>query len=241
MPNSPDIFETIAVSEQKAESFVARLPTNMEIAQKGAENFEKVVQRLPDRLKLIFLNSIQIQGCFIGVTPEVGSEEETPLNNLGTVQVSELVEILSQEAPEMEMANGGQILINIEAAQRVIRNYPEYFPEGIVYSLRSWLVVKKSEWCHYSLNREDQREIRWGLLSGYPLTSVLCFCRSKGKNEGFNINNKYGNIWYKGSDPVKDGEYVKQLDEIFDGCGIKEVVGRYLGTQTTEKLYKALY
>jgi len=141
MPNSPDIFETIAVSEQKAESFVARLPTNMEMAQKGVENFEKVVQRLPDRLKLIFLNSIQIQGCFIGVTPEVGSEEETPLNNLGTVQVSELVEILSQEAPEMEMANGGQILINIEAAQRVIRNYPEYFPEGIVYSLRSWLVV----------------------------------------------------------------------------------------------------
>lgn len=241
MPDSPDIFKTIAVSEQKAESFVAKLPTNMEVAQKGAENFEKVVQRFPDRLKLIFLNSIQIQGCFVGVTPEVGSEEETPLNNLGTAQMLELVKILSQEAPEIEIANGGQILINVEAARRVIGNYPEYFPEGVVCSLRSWLVVNKNEWCYYSLDREDQREVRWGLLSGYPLTSVLCFCRSKGKNEGFNVNNKYGNIWYKGSDPIKDSEYLKQLDEIFDGCGIKEVVERQLGAQITEKLYKVSF
>lgn len=235
MLNSPDNIEGTSPKEQKMEKFIAKLPTNSEIVRQGVESFKKVTQKLPDDLKTIFLESVQIQACFIGITPEAGSENDTPLEDLPKEQLTEVIEIIAQEAPDMEIIQNGHSIINLKACQQVMTNYPQYFPQEAVDNPKGWLINNFSK----SLSPDDGiTEIRWGLLSGYSLTSVLNFCQPGENKEGIKVSNKYDTVWYTSGTPDRDIEYLRQLDEIFDKSGIKEIVAGDQGQQSADKIYE---
>lgn len=68
--------------------------------------------------------------------------------------------------------------LNIPAAVRVVRNYPDYFPKEAQIDPGKWLLDHMSEWDTQS-SYDDQHETRFGLLSGFPLTAVLNYIKLK--------------------------------------------------------------
>lgn len=244
--------EPIASLElSQAEAFIGKLPTDIEIARQGVNYFQTTVDCLPLKAKGIFLNSLDIQNCFIGTSPEVTSD----LDRLSPSQLSELSNILSQTAPNMLLIphyKGDMLvsvsLLNLKAVRKVIENYPEYFPEKAKTDVRKWLLENKNEWFG---GYRDIVGIRYGLLSGFPLTSVLKFCRSvtnyqKGHLDSINENKFLENgfsVWsracggYCGYDKEKDLEYVAELDDLREQSGIDAVVEAYEGTEAYLSYY----
>jgi hypothetical protein len=210
--------------ELKAEkAFDGKLPTNPEIIKDGLSSYLRVLNRLPADLQIALQEDTQIQGCFVGVTPEVGSENDISFfEGPNKTRFEEIKRIFAEEAPEMVIIGSGKSLINLKAAAQVMANFPEYFPQVAKDNLENWLKLDITQWSTYSEKPDDIREIRWGLLSGYPLESVLQWCRNK-NDRGFNLQNKYHNIYYSGYDMVQDTLYLKQLDQLFDESGIAKI------------------
>jgi hypothetical protein len=236
--------QTPSLEQARTEVFIGKLPTDIDIAKQGVKCFQATVDRLPLKAKGIFLNSLDIQNCFIGTNPETRGD----LDQFSAAQLSELSNILSQTAPDMLLLphyDGDMVksasLLNLKAVRRVIENYPEYFPEEAKTDIKSWLKENENEWFGGS---QDIVEIRYGLLSGYPLTSVLRHCQPiiTYEQDGdfsyvIHSSEKGFSVWgracggYCGYDEQRDLEYVASLDDLREQSGIDSIVETYEGTE----------
>lgn len=164
-----------------------KLPTNLAIAQQGVTEFSKLLGSTKHWKRgqpASVLFNKRIRNCFLGVSPHVTlSETDSTLGNEidpGFMQrkfvpaVKRHSSLLLINLPSVNTLQGklGQIaIVNVKALEYVANNYPEYFPDAARMDPRAWATASFS-FPHESTTGGN-RDIQMGLLSGYPLGSVL--------------------------------------------------------------------
>ncbi len=198
------------------------LPTNWEIASGGVKDFECVANNIySDRLFSRFVSSGKMRRLFIGISPEVRDPLVSfqYLYGFGDnweylfLQDSQELKyhIESQNSnyiflpTTIQDRNGGKhvsySMLNLLAAKRVISQNMDMFPPEAVQQPEGWLTQNQDQWMGPDHNRE--RDIRYGLLSGFPRDSVIDFS-NRVKKENFQQYGSEVNGGYMSSNVEKD-------------------------------------
>lgn len=188
MSESEEALSPLDTTE--ASSFHDRLPTTLEIAQAGTQEFKRVLHATRHWERgapagILFNKSIR--NCFLGISPHVSLSEKNLAPPAGEVRSGfmqqKFIPLTRKNATNilivpLEKSEQGFIdqvvLVNIKAAQRVVSNYPEYFPDIAQTDTKAWATAfATQDVSDLSSDERERRELQIGLLSGYPLGSVL--------------------------------------------------------------------
>lgn len=201
-----------------------KLPTTPEIAQKGKEELEALLEKLPPgsagRLlfnppenasdttieKLIREGTPrQIKRGFAGIGAEVTIERHI-MQLFPPEAFTQLQETINTHLENFVMiweeGNRRYEILNLLAAQMIITNYPEYFPEAAQADPKEWLLNNHSEW-------EEGRGIngiRYGLFSGFSLDGVTKY------PEYMNAENKLTGLAYIFS--TDDAQFIRDYTNL---------------------------
>ena len=156
------------------------LPTTDAIARQGAKEYQAVITSLKVReLKKLFTTDPATARCFIGTEPVSSFNFQTYYFDSTIESMRELeksfpgnIKMLSILESDKSKSIHGYYLCNLTAVEIVMSNYPQYFPIG--YSASEYLTTFKR---YKYNNRGSDQIIENGLLSGFPLQSVLDFIK----------------------------------------------------------------
>jgi len=155
-----------------------QLPTDEKLTNKGIVEFEKMIASLPKELGEKVRNDEDLFKVYCGIFPELGGLSGSLLNRstITPEQAAILIEAINSNgwARVIRHAHRGHSIVNLRAVARVIRNNPAYFPEEALLGPVVWLISNPSQWYGwYAGVTQYILEIRYGLLSGYPLNACL--------------------------------------------------------------------
>ena len=155
-----------------------QLPTDEKLASEGIVEFEKMIASLPQDLGEKVRNDEDLFKAYCGIFPELGGLSGCLLNRstITPEQAAILIEAINSNgwAKVIRHAHRGHSIVNLKAATRVIRSNPAYFPEEALLDPAVWLISNPSQWYGwYAGAMQYILEIRYGLLSGYPLNACL--------------------------------------------------------------------
>lgn len=160
------------------------LPTTLEIAKHGTEAFKKIAAALPSiRLKRIFTKDPNMKMCFAGTMPEYSIRNESLISAL---EDPAFLPSMEEMAPQMSIItdragpNGGHkhtSLVNLEAAERIIKIHQDKFPPSAQLDTKNWLRENFDLW--------NNQHGTMGLLSGIPPWDVELY------SVWFTINAKF--------------------------------------------------
>ena len=157
------------------ETIAVQLPTDEKLANEGIMEFKKMIASLPEELAKKVRNNEDLFEVYCGIFPERGGWSGSLLNNppLPLEQVVILIEAINSNgwARVIRHAHRGYSIVNLKAAARVIRSNPDYFPQEASLDPISWLINNPTQW--YPGVSGSIEEVRYGLLSGYPLNACL--------------------------------------------------------------------
>lgn len=154
------------------------LPTDEKLANEGIIEFEKMIASLPKELGEKVRNDEDLFKTYCGIFPERGGLSGSLLNRstITPEQTAILIEAINSNgwARVIRHAHRGHSIVNLKAATRVIRNNSVYFPEEALLDPVAWLISNPSQWYGwYAGVTQHILEIRYGLLSGFPLNACL--------------------------------------------------------------------
>ena len=155
-----------------------QLPTDEKLANEGIIEFEKLIISLPKELGEKVRNDEDLFKTYCGIFPERGGWSGSLLSRstITPEQAAILIEAINSNgwARVIRHAHRGHSIVNLKAATRVIKNNPAYFPEEALLDPAVWLISNPSQWYGwYAGAMQYTVEIRYGLLSGYPLNACL--------------------------------------------------------------------
>jgi len=111
---------------------------------------------------------------------------------LGTISGTKYIQMVKESSAKtremfMKTLNDGIFrsqVINVDAATRVMREHPGYFPKEARANPKTWLKNNRSEWDHInnSKNPGRKKHIRYGLLSGFSLNASEKFVDNADEN-----------------------------------------------------------
>lgn len=220
------------------------LPTTFKLAKLGVDAYAEVYRTFPSHLRSIFLQYHWFKTCFVGTTPqkEMGYlDEQLSPDDLNTLiqtihSKTNFIRFYYPYADEqVEQEENKLALLNLHAADRVVKSNQDFFPPEAVADPRGWLLDNLSEWAQ-SGNKTSEKQARYGLLSGFPNWSVKKYEKflsmggkvnsygedSKNSMEAKKIGNDMVGM-YIGFDKEKDQKYVQKLEEIYEASGIDNV------------------
>jgi hypothetical protein len=162
--------ETVPISPEE-------LPTTLEIAKQGTELYESLIYSLSDKkLKNKIVRDLNVRECFTGVSPEIEAHSGSIFDELKPDEIEIFEKKLSSLTQDFMLIHHKEkdsfSFINLLAAKRVIQFHSSYFPNEAHVNLKEWLLNSPNEWID-SYNADAN--IRFGLLSGFPLDSVTKF------------------------------------------------------------------
>ena len=163
--------------DTQASSLMARinLPTDENFANEGIIEFKKMIAYLPQDLGEKARNDEDLFKVYYGIFPELGGWSGSLLTRSTTTpeETAILIEAINSNGwlRVIRHAHRGFSLVNLKAAIRVIRNNSIYFPEEALLNPISWLINNPTQW--YPGAIEGIEDIRYGLLSGFPLNACL--------------------------------------------------------------------
>ena len=165
----------------------SELPTTTEIAKEGTRQFKEILPYLPPEVKKIFQDN-EIKRCFASISPEVGAVDGLSLDNLEELGLlDKTIELLVKHAPDIVIIRHKKnhpaisptlSLVNLRAAEHVIKNNPSVFPSEALANPTQWIVDNSSDWYQIQPVSDpigDIFTIRYGLLSGFPLDASTKF------------------------------------------------------------------
>lgn len=134
-----------------------------------------MIASLPEELAGKVRNDEDLLGVYCGVFPEVGGRSGSLLTrrSLALEQTAILIEAINSNgwAKVIMHAHLGYSVVNLKAVARVIRDNQEYFPQEALSDPVSWLSDNSPQWFLGAMT--DIKEIRYGLLSGFPLNACI--------------------------------------------------------------------
>ncbi|QBD76292.1 hypothetical protein EPA93_09840 [Ktedonosporobacter rubrisoli] len=171
-----------------------KLPTSRAIAEEAFAEFMALREQFPPQAKQLLMGLatkgpqrlfkfIEVRRCVSGISPEIAFEEHV-LEVFLEEAAPQLEQIINTRAERFFVYHKARTpeydwekysLFNLLAVQQVARNYPQYFPEEVLREPRNWL---QNNWMLWADGR-GMNCIRYGLLSGFPLGSVLKFAMYK--------------------------------------------------------------
>ena len=161
---------------------LVQLPTDEKLASEGIVEFEKMITFLPEELGEKARNDEDLFKTYCGIFPEKGGISGSLLNNaeITTEQAVILIETINNNGwlRVIMHVHRGYSIVNLRAIARVIRNNHDYFPSEALLDPVSWLINNPTQWYEwYAGASQGIIEIRYGLLSGYPLNACLKYVK----------------------------------------------------------------
>jgi hypothetical protein len=153
------------------------LPTTPEIAKHGVKLYESIIDALPDKnLKNKIVKDVNVRECFTGVSPEIGAHSGSIFAGLKSEEIDLFEKVLNSLTQDFMLMyhkeKNSFSFINVLAAKRVVQLHKSYFPNEAHANLKEWLLNQPSEWVD---SQNPHANIRYGLLSGFPLDAVTKF------------------------------------------------------------------
>jgi hypothetical protein len=150
------------------------LPTDERLAGEGIVEFEKLLASLPEELAKKAKSDEDLFWLYVGIYPEIGGWSGSLLDELGPnlEQAAILMDAINESgwARVVIHSHKGYSIVNLRAAARVIRDNQGYFPQEAFSNPVAWLINNPSQWYASAVGIT---EVRYGLLSGYPLNACL--------------------------------------------------------------------
>lgn len=205
--------------------------TTRAIAALGASDYARTLRKSAST-RALFLSGyapgkpiriLDVQRCFVGISAEMVFEEQDIATNPRHV-FDEAVAYINEHLPDFfffHALSDRYHLFNLRAVRLLAARYPAYFPAEVGTDTRDWLQTHWRMWA----DGHGKNCIRYGLLSGFPLHSVLQFAEHKRTGQKLSLEHvvysSVTNLSYGGFEAEKDAAYMCQLDEIFRASGIK--------------------
>lgn len=169
----------VVATQGPTSSVTINLPTDEELANEGIMEFDKMITSLPIELGEKARNDEGLFKAYCGIRPEIGGMSGSLLDRPTTTleHTTILIEAINGNrwARVIRHAHRGYSIVNLKATTRVIRNNPDYFPEEALLNPTTWIVNNPAQW--YPSAKEDIEEVRYGLLSGFPLNACLKYVK----------------------------------------------------------------
>jgi hypothetical protein len=226
------------------------------LAWQGIPLFATIMQHKAPQQRPRYSNILPTQRCFVGISPEIAFEphdiaafskeamEET-LQEIGKYSQNFFIYHKESTSTNQEKYH----LFNLPAVRHIATHYPVYFPHSkILTDTKNWL---QSNWELWADGR-GMNCIRYGLLSGFPLDAAIKFSlykRIRQKLEesqpitdeeqelyetAYFADSRLTALSYFGFNTEKNGEYIRQLDEIYQESGISSLdLSRFWPPQET--------
>lgn len=175
--------------EKDGERVDIELPTTPEIASYGTKAFQEVLNHLPEHISKYFTDG-EIIRCFCGVLPENGGESGSILTGRPLEEIKKIKDVLKKYSPHIVIVEHSSIphkdkasgvpksILNLLAAEKVIRQNADFFPPEALQDPQTWLVTHPEQWWDIRVWSEGETperlviEKRYGLLSGFPSEAV---------------------------------------------------------------------
>lgn len=173
-----------SLSEQGGVRKDGKLPVTLAEAKAGVQDFYVIANSLPAQFQQKFVNSHDLLRGFIGLTPEVGifHTPTTPHDLYPQVVIQTSREVTDNILFVPHYFSDGSYrktsLINRQAVKTVMNNYPQFFEGRAIEDVDTWIAEHAYQWLGDTVESDEVGHIccvRHGVLSGFPVDSVLQF------------------------------------------------------------------
>ena len=165
--------KAMAESAQATMVLEADLPTDPQIAEAGIEDFSKMVASLHPSLAKYVLEDSDLINALVSVYTGVNPEQSISLPDV-FLPFERKIFLDAIQADGNIKVVGGNELLNLRAAQRVMRANRGVLFEGkpiFPSDDPQWLLENIKEWM--GSNDKGIKVVRYGLLSGFPRAAVM--------------------------------------------------------------------
>lgn len=222
----------------------SEFPTTPEIARNGVRQFRDVIAHAQGKTLDLLLAYPNVARCFVGITPEVGFVTGY-FNDLGgdmNAQLKTLMETYTQDfivASYPKEIDGKQstmnTLLNLAAAEHVIKKHQKFFPPEAQEDTRQWLLNNPHEYMQ-SLPYADRVTedvdvllVRQGLLTGYSENSSVNFMKYQKARRKYKIypgvlSDRQKQIANTYPSQAMDSNVQKEMRQILDTPGIADAM-----------------
>lgn len=233
-----------------------KLPTSVEIAQDGVKVLKEVLDELPPKQQKSIADWEKYRNCFMGVEPWIyigkhyllTEDEQKNIDKVINKKLGFVVVPFTSKKDDGSLESN-RAIINISAVRKIIENYPNIFDYDDSMDIKKYLSQWVNKWfitdwqkkSRGSLQIQNEKmkifSTQCGLLSGYPLWVVNKFANEKyqakkgdkrsKRDDKDRFSTELGYISYPEFSEL-DEQYLKEMNDIKNKSGIKELVNLYL-------------
>lgn len=235
---------------QKIEQEQIKLPTTLEIAQKGVNSLKEFLEELPEKLREPLVEWDRYHRNILGIEPWISvarykhfsEEEQKEIDRVISSNQNFLI-VLEKQSKSIKKP---RYIFNLLAIRNIMENYPQFFPIDATKDLKQWLIDWVQEKNPFNQNKLDNisdeqlviRHYQQGLLSGYPIWTMSEYTQiglsKQGRKTDLSsdkiqhlLSSRYGTDGGYVSYPKYrqfDNEYIAALDNIKLKSGLEKVI-----------------
>ncbi len=213
------------------------LPTSPEIAIQGYDDYMNLFSNIPEtvseNVRDEILTNEAIKQCFAGITPHRTVIYHTEVPGFDSDDIEDFVRLLDNPsgdyvafastlpATDEEPEATSITMINLNAAEKIIRNNLDQFPEEARLDSKSWLRTNATNLKEVVKAKNINWHTIHGLLSGYSRWSVSGIDgNTRRHSKGDYVRNEQIGLIFESTDLQRDEEYLQQLQEIYNKSGM---------------------